>query len=82
MLSHATAAPDVLAERRRPPQQRSTASLERELAQARTMCERHERAIEALTNAVGVLRRGAAALTEENRELRAEIAGRQRGRLA
>jgi hypothetical protein len=82
MLSHATAAPEALAERDRPPQPRSTASLERELAQARALCRRHELAIEALTNAVGVLRRGAAALTDENRELRVEIAGRRGTRRA
>ena len=82
MLSHATAAPEVLAERGGPPQPQSTTSLERELAQARALCRRHELAIEALTNAVGVLRRGAVALTDENRLLRAEIAGRRRARRA
>jgi hypothetical protein len=82
MLSHATAAPDVLADRRRAGQPQSTASLERELAQSQAMCKRQERAIEALSTAVGALRRGAAALTDENRELRAEIAGRHRARRA
>ena len=82
MRAHALAAPDVLADRRRSPEPQSTASLERELAQAQALCRRHELAIEALTNAVGVLRRGAAALTDENRELRAEIAGRRRARRA
>jgi hypothetical protein len=81
MLSHATAAPDVPADQRRPPQQ-STAELEGELAHAQAMCKRHELSIEALTNAVGVLRRGAAALADENRELRAEIAGRRTARAA
>ena len=80
MLSRALAAPDVLAELRGSPEPPSIASLEHELAQARAMCKRHELAIEALTNAVGVLRRGAAALTDENRELRAEIAGRRGAR--
>jgi hypothetical protein len=82
MRAHAVAAPDVLADRRPPPEPRSIASLERELARAQAMCKRHELAIEALTNAVGVLRRGAAALTDENRELRAQIAGRRRARRA
>jgi hypothetical protein len=82
MLSHATAARDVLADRRRTGQPQSTASLERELAQAQAMCKRQERAIEALSTAVGALRRGAAALTDENRELRAEIAGMPRARRA
>jgi hypothetical protein len=39
------------------------------------MCQRHELAIETLTRAVGVLRRGATALSDENRELRAQIDG-------
>jgi hypothetical protein len=82
MLSHATAAPDVPTDQRRPPQPQSTAALERELAQAQALCKRHELAIDALTNAVGVLRRGAAALSDENRELRAEIAGRRTARAA
>jgi hypothetical protein len=81
MLSHATAAPEVLAERGGAPHPQTT-GLERELAQARALCRRHELAIEALTNAVGVLRRGAVALTDENRLLRAEIAGRRRARRA
>jgi hypothetical protein len=42
------------------------------------MCRRHELAIEALTNVVGVLRRGTVALTDENKELRALLAGRRR----
>jgi hypothetical protein len=81
MRSHGTAATDVLADRRLTPKPESITSLERELAQARAMCRRHETAIEALTHALDVFRRGAAALTDENRELRAQIAARRkRGR--
>lgn len=80
MLSHATAANDVLADRRRGGQPESTSGLEHELAQVQAMCKRQERAIGALSRAVGALRRGAAALSDENRELRAEIAGRHRAR--
>jgi len=80
MLSHATAAHDVPADRRRGGQPQGTAGLERELAQVQAMCKRQERAIGVLSRAVGALRRGAAALNDENRELRAEIAGRRRAR--
>ena len=80
MRSDATTAPDVLADRRRTPELQVTTSLQHELAQSQAMCRRHEMRIQALTNAVSVLRRGAAALTDENKELRAELAGRRRGR--
>jgi hypothetical protein len=81
MRSHTTTAVDVLADRRSTPERERNAALQRELAQSRATCRRHEMAIEALTHAVGVLRRGATALTDENRELRAQIArNRSRGR--
>lgn len=80
MRSDATTAPDVLADRRLAPELQVTTSLQHELAQSQAMCRRHEMRIEALTNAVSVLRRGAAALTDENKELRAQLAGRRRGR--
>ena len=51
---------------------------ERELVELRTICRRQELAIEALTSVVSALRRSTAALTEENKELRAQIAGRRR----
>jgi predicted RNase H-like nuclease (RuvC/YqgF family) len=78
MRSHSTTATDVLSDRRPAPERDRHAALQRELAQSRAMCRRHELAIEALTHAVAVLRRGAAALTDENRELRAQIAGARR----
>ena len=52
--------------------------LERELAELRATCRRQALAIEALTSVVSALRRSTAALTEENRELRARVAGRHR----
>jgi hypothetical protein len=76
--SQAIAAPEVLADRRRPPGPQSTTSLEFQLGQSQAMCRRHELAIEALTNVVGVLRRGTVALTDENKELRALLARRCR----
>jgi hypothetical protein len=51
---------------------------ERELVELRAICRRQELAIEALTSVVSALRRSTAALTEENKELRAQIAGRRR----
>jgi hypothetical protein len=51
---------------------------DRELVELRTICRRQELAIEALTSVVSALRRNTAALTEENKELRAQIAGRRR----
>jgi len=80
MRSDATTAPDVLADRRGAAELQVTTSLQHELAQSQAMCRRHEMRIQALTNAVSVLRRGAAALTDENKELRAQLAGRRRGR--
>jgi hypothetical protein len=80
MRSHATTAADVLADRRLAPELQVTTSLQHELAQSQAMCRRHEMRIAALTNAVSVLRRGAAALTDENKELRAQLARRRRGR--
>jgi hypothetical protein len=78
MRSSPTTATDVLTDRRLPPERQGNASLQRELARSRAMCQRHELAIETLTRAVGVLRRGAAALSDENRELRAQIDGMRR----
>jgi hypothetical protein len=52
--------------------------LARELVELRATCRRQELAIEALTSVVSALRRSTAALTDENRELRAQIAGRRR----
>jgi hypothetical protein len=81
MRSQTTTATDVLPDRRPTPGRERNAALQRELAHSRALCRRHEMAIEALTHAVGILRRGATALTDENRELRAQIAGtRRRGR--
>ena len=81
MRSHSTTASDVLADRRPPPERDRYAALQRELARSQAMCERHELAIETLTRAVGVMRRGAAALSDENRELRAQLDGmRKRNR--
>jgi len=78
MRSHSTAAADVLASRRRSPERDRSAMLLRELAQSRDACRRQAKAIEGLTQALGVLRRGASALADENRELRAELDGLRR----
>jgi D-alanyl-D-alanine dipeptidase len=75
MRSHETAAMDVLDELRAAPEPGSNTGLALELARSRATCRLHESAIEALTQALAVLRRGATALKIENRELRAEIAG-------
>jgi hypothetical protein len=75
MRSIPTTATDVPTDRRPPPEWDGNAALQRELARSRAMCQRHELAIETLTRAVGVLRRGATALSDENRELRAQIDG-------
>jgi len=73
MRSQATTATDDFAGRRSPPERDGSFALQRELAQSRSACQRQARAIDGLTNALGVLRRGANALANENRELRAEI---------
>ena len=73
MRSQATTATDDLAGRRSPPERDGSFALQRELAQSRSACQRQARAIDGLTNALGVLRRAANALANENRELRAEI---------
>jgi hypothetical protein len=52
--------------------------LERELVELRAITRRQQLAIEALTSVVSALRRSAAALTEENKELRAQLAGKRR----
>ncbi len=44
-----------------------------ELVELRATCRRQEYAIEGLTQALGRLRRGAAALKDDNAELRAEL---------
>jgi hypothetical protein len=78
MRSPATTATDVLAGRRPPPERDRGATLQSELAQTRAACRRQARAIDGLTQALVVLRRGATALADENRELRAEIDGLRR----
>jgi hypothetical protein len=75
MRSHTTTARDVRIDRQPPPEWEGNATLQRELARSRAACRRHELAIETLTRAVVVLRTGAAALSDENRELRAQIDG-------
>jgi hypothetical protein len=52
--------------------------LEREVVELRAITRRQQLAIEALTSVVSALRRSAASLTEENKELRAQIAGKRR----
>jgi hypothetical protein len=78
MRSVSTTATDVLADRRLSPERDRNAALQRELAQSRAACRRQAKAIDGLTQALGVLRRGATALADENRELRAEIDGLRR----
>ena len=78
MRSSATTATDVLAGRRSTPEPDRSAGLRYELAQTQAACQRQAKAIDGLTHALGVLRRGAAALSDENRELRAEIDGLRR----
>ena len=78
MRSHTTTAHDVLASRRPAPERDRSATLQRELAQSRAACRRQATTIDGLTRVVGVLRRGASALADENRELRAEIDGLRR----
>jgi hypothetical protein len=78
MRSHSTAATDVLGGRRLSPEPDRSAALQSELARSRAACQRQARAIDGLTQALGVLRRGATALADENRELRAEIDGLRR----
>jgi hypothetical protein len=73
MRSTSTAAMDVLAPRRPLPERDRTAALQHELAQSRAACRRQATTIDGLTQALAVLRRGATALADENRELRAEI---------
>jgi hypothetical protein len=73
MRSHSTTATDVLVARRPSPERERSAALQGELAQSRAACRRQAKAIDGLTQALGVLRRGASALADENRELRAEI---------
>jgi hypothetical protein len=78
MRSHMTTASDVLAGRRSAPDRDRSVTLQRELARSRAACRRQAKAIDGLTQALGVLRRGASALADENRELRAEIDGMRR----
>ncbi|MEN3283671.1 MAG: hypothetical protein V7607_4811 [Solirubrobacteraceae bacterium] len=65
-------------DRRQPSPGSSPAELEREVVELRAIARRQQLAIEALTSVVSALRRSAAALTEENKELRAQIAGKRR----
>jgi hypothetical protein len=51
----------------------------RELARTCANCTKHEFAIDGLTQALARLRRGAAALRDENLELRAELASLRKG---
>jgi hypothetical protein len=78
MRSPATTASDVLAGRRSPPEYDRSAGLKDELAQTQAACQSQAKAIDGLTHALSVLRRGATALADENRELRAEIDGLRR----
>jgi hypothetical protein len=78
MRSHSTAATDVFGGRRPSPEPDRSTMLLHELAQSRDACRRQAKAIDGLTQALGVLRRGASALADENRELRAEIDGLRR----
>lgn len=80
MRSSARTATDVSAGRRSPPAPDRSAMLKDELAQTQAACERQAKAIDGLTRALDVLRRGATALADENRELRAEIDGLRRAR--
>jgi hypothetical protein len=73
MRSHSTAAKDGLGGRRQARERERSAGLQRELAQSRAACRRQATAIAGLTRALGVLRRGASALADENRELRVEL---------
>ena len=73
MRSQSTTATDVLADRRFSSERDRSATLQRELAQSRAACRRQAKTIDDLTQALGVLRRGASALADENRELRAEV---------
>ena len=75
MRSPTTTANGDLASRRSAPERDRSATLQRELAQSRAACRRQATAIDGLTQVLGVLRRGASALADENRELRAEIDG-------
>jgi hypothetical protein len=78
MRSHSTAATDVLSRRRLSTERDRSAALVYELERSRDACRRQAKAIDGLTQALGVLRRGASALADENRELRAEIDGLRR----
>jgi hypothetical protein len=73
-----SAARDVYLDPQAPPQPQRTEGADRELIELRAICRRQELAMEALTSVVSALRRSNAALTEENKELRARIAGRHR----
>ena len=73
-----SAARDIFVDPQLPLQPTSAEGLEREVVRLRAICRRQELAIEALTSVVSALRRGTAALTDENKELRAQIAGKRR----
>jgi hypothetical protein len=75
MRSHTTAATVVLGGGRLSTERDRSAALLHELEQSRDACRRQAKEIDGLTQALGVLRRGASALADENRELRAEIDG-------
>jgi hypothetical protein len=73
-----TSATEPFADRQPLPGSLDASHLEREVVELRTIARRQELAIEALTSVVSALRRSTAALTQENKELRAQIAGRRR----
>lgn len=78
MRSHSTAATDVPGGRRPSPEPDRSPMLLHELARSRDACRRQAKTIDGLTQALDVLRRGASALADENRELRAEVDGLRR----
>jgi hypothetical protein len=69
---------DILVDPQLSLQPTSADGLDREVVRLRAICRRQELAIEALTSVVSALRRRTAALTDENKELRARIAGKRR----
>lgn len=57
---------------------RATGSKSEEVHRLLRRCKQHEHAVERLSNAVVILRRGNDALREENRLLRVELERRER----
>jgi hypothetical protein len=73
-----SAARDIFVDPQLSLQPQSPDGPERELVELRAICRRQALAIDALTSVVSALRRGTAALTDENKELRARIAAKGR----